>query len=50
MSLMQLLTNGKTLVDLKNSTSRYHMPGKNFLPKFGSAKNPFTSHCDSVGF
>jgi len=42
MSLMQLLTNGKTLVDLKNSTSRYHMPGKNFLPKFGPAKNPFT--------
>ena len=42
MSLMQLLTTGKTLVDLKNSTSRYHMPGKNFLPKFGSQKNPFT--------
>ena len=42
MSLMQLLTTGKTLVDLKNSTSRYHMPGKNYLPKFGSAKNPFT--------
>ncbi len=42
MSLMQLLTNGKTLVDLKNSTSRYHMPGKNYLPKFGSSKNPFT--------
>src|SRR5437016_2094040 len=43
MSLMQLLTNGKTLVDLKNSTSRYHMPGKNFLPKFGLAKNPFAT-------
>ena len=42
MSLMQLLTNGKTLVDLKHSTSRYHMPGKSYLPKFGSAKNPFT--------
>ena len=42
MSLMQLLTNGKTLVDLKHSTHRYHMPGKNFLPKFGAAKNPFT--------
>lgn len=41
MSLMQLLTNGKTLVDLKNSTSRYQMPGKLPLPKFGSAKNPF---------
>ncbi len=43
MSLMQLLTNGKTLVDLKNSTSRYQMPGKLHLPKFGSAKNPFRS-------
>lgn len=43
MSLMQLLTTGKTLVDLKNSTGRYHMPGKNYLPKFGSAKNPFKS-------
>ena len=43
MSLMQLLTNGKTLVDLKHSTNRYHMPGKNFLPKFGCAKNPFAT-------
>ena len=43
MSLMQLLTNGKTLVDLKHSTSRYHMPGKSFLPKFGPVKNPFTT-------
>ena len=42
MSLMQLLTNGKTLVDLKHSTHRYHMPGKNFFPKFGALKNPFT--------
>jgi hypothetical protein len=43
MSLMRLLTAGKTLVDLKNSTGRYHMPGKNLLPKFGSAKNPFAT-------
>jgi hypothetical protein len=43
MSLMQLLTNGKTLVDLKHSTSRYQMPGKNFLPKFGPTKNPFSN-------
>jgi len=41
MSLMRLLTNGKTLVDLKTSTTRYHMPGKNFLPKFGTVKDPF---------
>jgi hypothetical protein len=43
MSLMQLLTTGKTLVDLKNSTGRYHMPGKSILPKFGPAKNPFAT-------
>jgi hypothetical protein len=43
MSLMRLLTTGKTLVDLKNSTSRYHMPGKSILPKFGSMKNPFVT-------
>src|SRR5207249_4653040 len=43
MSLMRLLTTGKTLVDLKNSTGRYHMPGKYLLPKFGAAKNPFAT-------
>ena len=43
MSLMKLLTTGKTLVDLKNSTGRYRVPGKNLLPKFGSAKNPFAT-------
>jgi hypothetical protein len=43
MSLMRLLTTGKTLVDLKNSSGRYHMPGKNLLPKFGSGKNPFAT-------
>ena len=48
MSLMQLLTNGKTLVDLKHSTSRYHIHGKNFLPTFGAAKNPFMAPEKSV--
>jgi len=43
MSLMRLLTTGKTLVDLRNSTGRYHMPGKSLLPKFGPAKNPFAT-------
>ena len=41
MSLMQLLTTGKTLVDLKNTPHRYQMPGKNLLPKFGTVKDPF---------
>ena len=28
---MKLLTTGKTLVDLKDSTGRYRVPGKNLL-------------------
>ncbi|MFO1488393.1 MAG: hypothetical protein U1F65_07935, partial [Verrucomicrobiota bacterium] len=42
MSLMRLLTNGKTLVDVKRSTSRYQIPTNSLLPKFGPVKNPFT--------
>src|SRR5437660_220499 len=43
MSLARLLTSGKSLVGLKNSTSRYRMNSKGLLPKFGSDKNPFSS-------
>ena len=43
MSLARLLTSGKSLVGLKNSTSRYRMRSKNLLPKFGSDKNPFSA-------
>ena len=41
MSLLRLLTAGKSLVGLKNSDTRYHLPGQQGLPKFGSKKNPF---------
>lgn len=41
MSLLRLLTAGKSLVGLKKSESRYHLPGEKSLPKFGSKKNPF---------
>jgi hypothetical protein len=41
MSLLRLLTAGKSLVGLKKSETRYHLPGKRALPKFGSKKNPF---------
>jgi hypothetical protein len=43
MSLVRLLTSGKSLIGLQNVTSRYRMSGKDLLPKFGSDKNPFSS-------
>jgi hypothetical protein len=44
--LVRLLTTGKSLVDLRDTTSRYRMPHKNLLPKFGSAKNPFVARSE----
>lgn len=41
MSLLRLLTAGKTLIGLKRSESRYQLPGGKGLPMFGSKKNPF---------
>jgi hypothetical protein len=41
MSLLRLLTAGKSLVGLKKDETRYHLPGQGSLPKFGSKKNPF---------
>jgi hypothetical protein len=41
MSLVRLLKAGKSLTDLKDSTSRYRVQQKVRLPKFGSGKNPF---------
>jgi hypothetical protein len=41
MSLLRLLTSGKSLVGLKNADTRYHLPGQRGLPQFGSKKNPF---------
>jgi len=43
MSLVRLLTAGKSLVDFKDTTSRFRMRTKSLLPKFGSAKNPFAA-------
>src|SRR6185437_11755840 len=42
MSLGKLLTTGKSLVGLSQSTSRYQLQ-KGALPKFESAKNPFAA-------
>jgi hypothetical protein len=41
MSLLRLLTAGRSLVGLKKTEVRYHLPGGKALPKFGSKKNPF---------
>lgn len=41
MSLLRLLTTGKTLIGLKRPESRYQLPGGRALPTFGSKKNPF---------
>ncbi len=43
MSLLKLLSTGKSLVGLKNTASPYRMRAGNLLPKFGSPKNPFQS-------
>jgi hypothetical protein len=41
MSMVRLLTAGKCLVGLKDSTARYRMANAKSLPKFESTKNPF---------
>jgi hypothetical protein len=41
MSLLRLLTAGKSLVGLRKIENRYHLPGDRTLPRFGSKKNPF---------
>jgi hypothetical protein len=41
MSLMPLLSAGKSLIGLKDSASRYRMGDPRAMPKFSSRKNPF---------
>src|SRR5260370_41129343 len=41
MSLMRLLTAGRSWVGLKDPVSRYQMGRPGMLPKFGSGRNPF---------
>ena len=43
MSLVRLLTSGKSLIGLNSVASRYRMRSKNPLPKFGSVQNPFST-------
>src|SRR5208337_421672 len=41
MSLLKLLATGRSLVGMRNTNSPYRMRAGQFLPKFGSPKNPF---------
>ena len=41
MSLLQLLTTGKSLVGLQDSEPRYRMTHERMFPQFGPARNPF---------
>lgn len=41
MSLIRLLTAGKSLVGLRDIESRYRVRPRNRLPRFGSSRNPF---------
>jgi hypothetical protein len=43
MSLLRLLTAGKSLVGLQPPSNRYQMRERYRLPKFGSASNPFAA-------
>jgi len=41
MSLLRLLSAGKSLVGLKQEAARYRMSDPRAMPRFGSARNPF---------
>jgi hypothetical protein len=41
MSLVRLLTTGKSLVGMQDNLSRYRLTKQRLLPKFNSKKNPF---------
>jgi hypothetical protein len=42
MSLLRLLTTGKSLAGVKDSERRYRLTSQRLLPHFGSPNNPFT--------
>jgi hypothetical protein len=49
MSLVRLLTAGKSLVGLKDEQVRYRMTDPRAMPKFGSSRNPFQSKAAQLG-
>jgi hypothetical protein len=42
MSLLRLLTAGKSLVGVRDADSRYRLTNQRLLPQFGPARNPFS--------
>jgi hypothetical protein len=48
MSLVRLLTAGKSLIGLQSPDNRYRMRSRYLLPKFGSTKNPFAESAEPV--
>lgn len=48
MSLLRLLTAGKSLVGLKTPDSRYQVTNERLLPQFGSKKTPFRTRGETV--
>ena len=43
MSLLRLLTTGKSLVSITDAESRYRVTSQRLLPEFGAGRNPFSS-------
>ncbi len=43
MSLLRLLTAGKSLVGMRDAESRYRVTSQRLLPHFGSTRNPFSN-------
>jgi hypothetical protein len=42
MSLLRLLTAGRSLVNIGDTETRYRLTSQRLLPQFGSGKNPFS--------
>ena len=43
MSLLRLLTAGKSLVGMRDAETRYRVTGQRLLPQFGPGRNPFST-------
>ena len=49
MSLLRLLTTGRSLVEFKDTPGAYRMTSQRLLPHFSPAKNPFSGKSASSG-
>lgn len=47
MSLLRLLTTGRSLIEFKDTPGTYQMTSQRLLPHFGPARNPFSSKAAS---